>query len=99
MANKWTPEEDNKIISLREQGLTAKEITTHIPGRTYSSVRSRIQAICSDNKNRSWSKEDKEKFQELKEQGYTNAYIAKVLGRTVSAVSTYASRYWHGKMD
>lgn len=38
----WTPEEDALLVALHEKGLTVKEISQHIPGRSFSAVQTQL---------------------------------------------------------
>lgn len=42
---KWTPQEDQQLKLLRDQGLTTREISFRMPGRTESAVQTRIQRV------------------------------------------------------
>lgn len=41
----WTPEEDARLIEMRERGLTGEEIYTAIPGRSSDAAQKRLQAL------------------------------------------------------
>jgi len=94
MAKRWTQEEDELILKLRGEGLTAQEISTRLPGRTYASTRMRISKL-AENINRKWTEEEKALAIQLKENGHTTKFIAKQLNRTPGAISTFLSRNWH----
>ena len=92
MAKRWSPEEDELILKLRDEGLTAREISARLVGRTYSATRTRLAAISDDNLRKRWTKEEIELAFTMKEEGRSNKYIAKQLSRTVSAVSGFFTR-------
>ena len=92
MAKRWTPEEDTLILKLRDEGLTAREITLRLEGRTYSATRTRLAAISDDNLRKRWTQEEINLAYKLREEGRSNKYIAKQLSRTVSAVSGFFTR-------
>lgn len=94
MAKRWTPEEDELLLKLRKDGLSAREMTVYIKDRTYAAIRTRIAAIATDNLNRPWTEEEKAKVLELKSQNFNNKYIAKVVDRTPRAVASFLSRHW-----
>lgn len=94
MARRWTPEEDELLLKLRKDGLSAREMTVYIKDRTYAAIRTRIAAIATDNLNRPWTEEEKAKVLELKSQNFNNKYIAKVVDRTPRAVASFLSRHW-----
>lgn len=94
MAKRWTPEEDELLLKLRKDGLSAREMTVYIRDRTYAAIRTRIAAIATDNLNRPWTEEEKAKVLELKSQNFNNKYIAKVVDRTPRAVASFLSRHW-----
>ena len=92
MAKRWTEEEDATMLKLRSEGLTAREITARMTERTHSAVRTRLAVISDDNLRKRWTPEETALAFQLKEEGRSNKYIAKQLGRTVSAVSGYFTR-------
>ena len=92
MAKRWAPEEDELILKLRSEGLTAKEISLRLEGRTYAATRSRLASISDDNLRKRWTNEEIELAYQLKNEGRSNKYIAKQLGRTVSAVAAFFAR-------
>lgn len=94
MAKRWTLEEDELILKLRGEGLTAQEICTRLSGRTYASTKMRISKL-TENINRKWTEEEKVLAIRLKESGHTTKFIAKELNRTPGAISTFLSRNWH----
>jgi len=95
VAKRWTQEEDELILKLRDEGYTAKEITLRLPGRTYAAVRTRVAAISTDNKNKPWTEEEKQLVFQLKSEGIPNKSIARRIGRTDRAVTSFVSKYWH----
>ncbi len=86
MAKKWTKEEEELAIKLQNEGMTAKEIALRLPGRTPASIRARLPT-----KNRSWTDDEVEIIKNLRPT-HKLAYIAKVINRTPSAISTYIAR-------
>ena len=94
MAKRWTQEEDELLLKLRGEGLTAREIAVRVH-RTYSATRMRISFLAPDDLSRKWTEEDKKRAIELKENGHTIKFIAKQLARTPGAISTFLSRNWH----
>lgn len=91
MAKKWTPEEDNKLLTLRGEGLSVREMTLHL-NRTQSAIRMRLTHLNAAQVSRVWTPEDKKLAWELKEAGHTNKYIAKKLNRTAAAIATFFVR-------
>lgn len=96
MAKRWTPEEDELLLKLRNEGFTAKEMTTQLRERTYAAIRTRIAAIAPDNKNRPWTDEEKQLVYQMKAEGKSNKQIARAIDRTLGAVSSFVFRYWNG---
>lgn len=96
MAKRWTPEEDELLLKLRQEGFTAKEMASRLEGRTYAAVRTRIAAIAPDNKNRPWTDKEKQLVYEMKAQGKSNKEIARAIDRTLGAVTSFVFRYWNG---
>ena len=94
MAKRWTQEEDELLLKLRGEGLTAREISVRLH-RSYPATRMRISFLAPDDLSRKWTEEDKKRAIELKENGHTIKFIAKQLGRTPGAISTFFSRNWH----
>lgn len=89
MAKRWTKEEDELLLKLREEGFTSREMALRLPGRTDSAIRMRLSAIATDKMNRTWTEEEKELAQQLKQEGRTVKHIAYKLGRSTNAVSSY----------
>jgi len=96
MAKRWTPEEDELLLKLRNEGFTAKEMTTQLRERTYAAIRTRIAAIAPDNNNRPWTDEEKQLVYQMKAEGKSNKQIARAIDRTLGAVSSFVFRYWNG---
>lgn len=94
MAKRWTEEEDNLLLKLRQEGYTVSEMTHFIKDRTLAAIRSRISSIATDNKNRIWTEEEKALVIKLKSEGKSNKYIARVVDRTPRAVGAFIIRYW-----
>lgn len=86
MSKRWTIEEETLAIKLQNEGMTAKEIALQLPGRTPASVRARLPT-----KTRKWTEEEIQIIKELRTT-HKLAYIAKVINRTQSAISTYIAR-------
>jgi transcriptional regulator len=93
MAKRWTEDEDQFILNLREEGFTYKEIASRLPDRSEAATKNRLATISSDNLRRRWTEEEKQKAFELKEAGHANKYIAKQLGRTSQAVSAFFNKH------
>ena len=93
MAKRWSQEEDELILKLREEGFTYKEIAARLPERSEAATKNRLATISSNNLRRRWTEEEKQKAFELKEAGHTNKYIAKQLGRTSQAVSSFFNKF------
>ncbi len=95
MAKRWTLEEDELLLKLRDEGFTAREMTVHFKERTYAAIRTRIVAIAPDNKNRTWTEEEKQLVYSMKSEGKNSKQIARAISRTPGAVASFISRYWH----
>lgn len=91
MAKAWTKEEDELLLKLRGEGLSAREITRYIK-RSKAAIQMRVQHLNAALINRPWSSQDKALAWQLKEQGHTNKYIGKVLKRTPAAIATFLAR-------
>jgi hypothetical protein len=89
MAKRWTEEEDQLILKLREEGFTSREMALRLKGRSDSAIRMRLSLIATDKMNRTWTDEEKELAQQLRKEGHTVKHIAYKLGRTSNAVSSY----------
>ena len=96
MAKRWTPEEDELLLKLRQEGFTAKEMTTQLRERTHAAIRARLGVIAPDNLNRKWTEEEKALVFQMKAEGKTNKQIARTIDRTLGAVASFVSRHWHG---
>ena len=89
MAKRWTEEEDNKLIKLREEGFTYREIAIRLQ-RTEGAVRTRAQQVLDKNQIRKrWSEEEKALAIELRSTSHSVKHIAYRLGRTPKAVSSF----------
>lgn len=93
MARRWSEDEDALLLKLRTEGLTSREITSHLKERSYAAVRARLSSLAPDNLNRPWTDEDIKILFTMKEEGRSTKYIAKRLDRTASAVSSYYTRH------
>lgn len=92
MAKAWTKEEDELLLLWREQGLTAREMRSRLYNqRTLAAIKSRIHQIAPVIRKK-WTEEEIKLAYQLREEGKSDKYIAKVLGRTVSAVSSFFTR-------
>lgn len=91
MAKRWTKEEDELLIKLRNEGFSAREISLHLD-RTPGSIRMRLTSLNVEQVSRRWTKEDKELAWQLKEANHTNKYIAKKLNRTSAAIAAFFSK-------
>lgn len=83
MARRWSPDEDELLVKLRDEGFTSREIAVRV-NRTADAVRVRLAAVAKRRK--SWTKQEEELLIELKQKGLTNRRIAFELGRTTRAV-------------
>lgn len=95
MAKRWTPEEDELLLKLRNEGFTAREMTAYVKERTYAAIRTRIATIAPDNKNRPWTEEEKQTVYKMKAEGKSNKQIARAIDRTLGAVTSFVFRYWN----
>lgn len=93
MAKRWTKEEDELILRMREEGFTYKEISARLVGRSDSATKNRLATISPTNLRRRWEEDEIKLAFKLREEGHSNKYIAKVLGRTPSAVSGFFNKY------
>jgi len=89
VAKRWSPEEDELLLKLREEGFTGKEIALRLPERSYASVRMRLSQIAKDNQKRPWTEEEKALAIQLKSEKRTIKHIAYTLGRSEAAVSSF----------
>lgn len=92
MAKRWTKEEDASILKLRGEGLSALEIASRTRGRTVGAVKMRLSHLAPESINRIWTEEEKVLAVALRDSGSTIRSIAKQLGRTPAAISTFLSR-------
>lgn len=83
MAKRWSPEEDELLIKLRNEGFTAREVAVRVD-RTADAVRVRLATVAKRRK--IWTKDEERQLIEFKQQGYTNRRIAFELSRTTRAV-------------
>ena len=93
MAKRWTEEEDQLLLKLRDEGYTAREMVLRLEGRSHGSIRVRLASISKDSLRKPWTDEDKEKALELKKLGRSNKHIAIQLDRTVYAVQSFFNRF------
>jgi predicted ArsR family transcriptional regulator len=91
MAKRWTTEEDELLLKLRNEGFSAKEMTVHVD-RTYSAIRMRLTTLEAKQVSRKWTDKDKALAWELKEQGNSNKFIARKLDRTPGAIASFFVR-------
>jgi hypothetical protein len=91
MAKRWTPEEDELLLKLRNEGFSTREMTLHVD-RGHGAIRMRLTHLNASQVSRRWTLEEKALAWELKEAGHTNKYIAKKLNRTASAIATFFVR-------
>lgn len=91
MAKRWTKEEDELLLKLRNEGLSSKELSFHIK-RSAGAIRMRLSALGADLVSKPWSSQDRKLAWELKEQGHSNKYIARKLQRTSAAIASFFSR-------
>jgi transposase-like protein len=90
MAKRWSPEEDELLLKLRQEGFSSKEIAIRLPERSYASVRMRLSQIATDNQKRPWTEEEKELAIELRyKERKPIKHIARTLNRTEAAVSSF----------
>lgn len=85
MAARWTKEEKELLIKLREQGLSGREIALQLPGRSEATVKNMVAKLCP--KNALWTEEEDRIL--LENRHLSNKEIASLLPhRTPNAVRT-----------
>lgn len=87
MAKRWSPEEDELLLKLRQEGFTAREIAIRVK-RSESAVKTRLADKFKVRKR--WTKEEEDELFELRGKGHAYLYIAKRLGRSLRAVEAKA---------
>lgn len=89
----WTPEEDNELISLKQQGIARKDIALKL-NRTKDSVDSRCKYLIKSGylESNLWKPEEIEKLLELRSTGVENTEIAEILGRSLSSTTMKIKR-------
>lgn len=93
MAKRWTQEEDELLLKLREEGFTYREIAARLPDRSETATKNRLATIAPTNLRRRWTEEEKQRAFTLREEGHSSKYIAKQLGRTPAAVNGFFNKY------
>lgn len=83
MAKRWSPEEDQILVTLRTEGFTAREIALRLD-RSEDAVRVRLAAKVKTRVR--WTKAEEELLVQLKDEGKSSRQIAFKLGRTTRAV-------------
>lgn len=89
MAKRWTEQEDQLILKLREEGFTAREVTLRLEGRSEGAVKMRLSLLAPDKMNKTWTEDEKILAQQLRAEGRSVKHIAYKLERTTRAVSSY----------
>lgn len=91
VSNRWTEEEKSKLVELRQQGLTAREIAQHFPNRTEATIRNLLSKLLP--KNRKWTEEEDQLIKEMYEKGASYKEIsAKLANRSLDATRTRISQ-------
>lgn len=93
VAKRWTKEEDELILKLRDEGFTYREIAARLAGRSEAATKNRLAAIAPTNLRRRWTEEEIKLAFSLRESGHSNKYIARQLDRTPSAVNGFFNKY------
>ena len=91
---KWTAEEENRLIKLREEDKTWEELVDDFPGRTWRSLVARYHKLRPSPQQREsvkhWTREEDELLLELKEKDISWKEIAESFpGRSPSAVRSH----------
>jgi gas vesicle protein len=101
----WTPSAENKLIKLYSQGMSIAEISK-VMRRPNSGVYQRIALLLRNKRlkkfnktisennvliNSRWSYKDEKKLIKMCNEGYSNKYIAKILGRTLKSIKSKIS--------
>lgn len=99
---RWTKDEDCKLVELWSEGRSVEEIGREL-GRTFGSVKTRAShrgCLVGGPVNRTrWTPEQDRTILELWGQGKSNKEIGDVVGRTASAVQSRASHLNCGPKD
>ena len=89
---KWTAEEEERLIRLRAQRISWDELVESFPGRTWTAIRAKYSKLTMDRskppkKVVRWTKEEKELLLELVKTGVSYEEIAKRFpGRSPGAI-------------
>jgi len=87
MSAKWSKDEETTLKTLLAKGLSAKELSEYLPGRTTRAIQSKIMRDGLSQLNTvSWSAYDDELLFILREKGYKTSKIASILARTEKAI-------------
>jgi DNA-binding CsgD family transcriptional regulator/transcriptional regulator len=87
MAARWTKEEKEKLVSLREQGLTGKEIAAYFPGRSEATIKNLLAKLSP--KQVKWTDEEDSRIKQLYLEGLSYKEIArKFPTRSSDAIKT-----------
>jgi transcriptional regulator len=92
VAKRWTEEEDELLLKLRNEGFSAKEMSLHLKERNVGAIRMRLLHLKANQVSRKWLEDEKLTAWQLKEAGHTNKYIAKKLNRTPGAIAAFFVR-------
>ena len=88
---RYTPDEDKKLLALRELNMPWEKIAESIPGRSEQALRDRYWFLRSPPSERrshiTWSSENDDDLKEALELGMSRKEIAELLNRTLKAVS------------
>ena len=89
MAKRWSPEEDELIIRLRNEGLTAREIAVRL-ARSEVAVQARLSSKAK--KQTLWTPEEEARLLELKQLGVPHRQIAYELKRTKRSIDNKVAK-------
>lgn len=83
----WTQEEKDKLVQLRKEGLTAKEIAEHFPNRSEATIKNLLGKLLP--KSLKWTEEEDSLIKDMYATGASYKEIAsKFPNRTLDAVRT-----------
>ena len=92
MRKLWTEEENQLIKTLRQAGLTYKQMVPHFPGRKQGSISMQASKLLEPSRVlKAWTPEEEEQLIELRLAKVPYKDIAEILGRSYSAVKTKGS--------
>lgn len=73
-SKRWTPEEDELLHKLREEGFTAREIAVRVK-RSEAAVKTRFSTL-KIRKNKSWTPEEKQQLLQLRDERWSIRKLA-----------------------